>query len=206
MKSILLSVLSLACVTGFSQSTIDFSNNASAPISTNSVYGGPATGLTAAIPNSYYYALFAAPPSVTSVFGTVLTDPNWIFTGAYATNTGVGLFRGGMAIIGQPSASFSVIGWSSNVGTTVAAVQSWLLNPAPAGHFGQSVVAANYTIGGPVPLFGNGLGQIHGFTLEIQQVPEPSLLLPAAAAALAFRRRRQSRFKPGALSRPLAQK
>src|SRR5437879_2821676 len=71
------------------QGQITFANNGVTLISTNAVHGGPAAGPTQPYSGTgarqFFYALFAAPATVTAVSGVM--DPNWTFTGAYATNT-----------------------------------------------------------------------------------------------------------------------
>lgn len=184
----------------FGQGTVIFANYASTRIFTNSYPGGPATGLTTTNANSYYYALFVAPTNVSNVSGNVFSDGNWTFTGNYATNSqhAVGRLAGGYnsdetsTISGYAPGSFAnfvVIGWSANIGATVADFVNWYNNPTIDGWFGQSSVAVNLLLGGglyaPMSVFyGSGtttLGEIDGFTVNyisanVTPTPEPSAM------------------------------
>src|SRR5947209_6344819 len=115
------------------QGTVNFSAGApvSTRIATNSEIGGPSTGLISGGIGSYYFGLFVAPVTVTSVpSGPAPYDPTlygFTFTGDIGTNTGnLGRFSGNpgtdFAIVPGyapgHSANFTVVGWSSNVGDT----------------------------------------------------------------------------------------
>src|SRR4029077_7849872 len=93
------------------------------------------------------------------------TDPNWTFTGNYATNTATaGRINGnytptGSVIIpGYPAAegnalifgSFAVIGWSANAGRTLPQLQAFMLNPTAVYFYGMGAVASNLLLGGAV--------------------------------------------------------
>ena len=121
--------LAMWALTAFTQGTINFQNIPTALISTNAVAIGGTLGNTA--PSSsgslYYYALFTANSSVTTIDYSLqgLLTTTWTFTGLYATNTagtGGGLFSGGSDVAtlqGWPAGvtnSFIVIGWSANLG------------------------------------------------------------------------------------------
>lgn len=192
-------ILSLVCAANacLGQGEVYFNNSSISKVSTNSYPGGPPTGLTTTNANAYYYALFVAPATVSTVNGVVFNDSNWTFTGDYATNTVAvaGHFYGGTnpdqstsvpGYAAGTSASFIVIGWSANIGSNVAALEAWYNFPLSTGWFGQSDVSANRTLGGglyPAPaIFASSgstptLGEIGGFTFGfVYAVPEPSTL------------------------------
>jgi len=117
-KTLVTLALAVAVVsTGLAQGTVTWGNGNGSKISTNSVVGGPATGLTfantiAGYNNGYYYALFSS--SINTIGGAssavlgnngiyAFQDVNWNFlnpsaqpgfvTGAaYATNAAAGRF------------------------------------------------------------------------------------------------------------------
>jgi hypothetical protein len=182
-----------------------------ARISTNSAPGGPATGPISGVGN-YYFALFVAPSNVLSVEGVVFHDPDWAFTGNYATNTtGAGRFwgsynpDGSVTIPGYEAgmtASLVVIGWSANIaGPDLAAVEAWYGydgSDVPfVGWFGQSAVASiQLGNGGLIPnMFVIGptvFGAAQGFTLNL--IPEPTTIgLAGLAVVLLFRRLKTAR-------------
>jgi hypothetical protein len=187
----------LTAISSQSQGVIDFGNNNSAAtkISTNSVMGGPATGFTASSTNAvFYYALYYS-QTATSVNGQtsavsgapgnyVFTDTNWMLA-AYGTNMWVPgrLFSatpdldGNTVVPGVQSgaaAQFVVMGWSANIGTSIAPVQAWLNNGSPttSGFIGESAVSGPITLGSssggiPAILFGGVAPEIEGFTLGL---------------------------------------
>lgn len=209
----LFTVAALVAVTslGLAQGTVNFSAGATAAtrLATNTVVGGPSTGLINGAGN-YYFALFVAPSTVTASSSMDPTLSGFTFTGYYGTNTtSAGRMTGNpttddVAINGYAtgtSASFMVLGWSSNIGTTWAQAQTWWNNGNPTsrtGFFGDSAVATSVGLGGglsfPGNIFGAQPGQITGFNLGLYQViPEPTTVALAglgAAAMLIFRRRK----------------
>ena len=193
----ILMLATLATVSAPAQGLIYFFNTPAAltKISTNAVAGGPATGLTAAGTNGagFCYALYYSQTATnvngqaSAILGTnnayAFADMNWTLA-AYGTNTMVaGRFfssgadtNGQTAIPGVPSgasAQFVVIGWSANLGTNIAAVESWYHNgdPIAIGFIGQSAVSGPIALGfdrGIAPsLFGSLAPQIQGFTLGL---------------------------------------
>lgn len=228
MKKITLAIgilASLAVCSSYGQGTVVFGNTGGSRISTNSVVGGAATGLTSAYASggiNFYYALFYS-TAATTIGGTETTavagangvyawsDASWhdgSSTTGFSTNTAAGRLQpstpntDGSASIanlsGGTSAQMVVIGWSSNIGSTVAALEAYLADPTFYAWVGQSAVSgplAPGTLGStsPVTLFGAS-PNIPGFTLGlVQPVPEPATLALAAlggASLLLFRRKK----------------
>jgi hypothetical protein len=210
-------LLTLAALLGmasmsFGQGTVNFFNSTKTPVRTNSVVGGPTTGSTAVLGQgpTYYFALFVAPATVTTVNG--FSDPNWTFTGLYASNhiANAGVFSESVtpsvlptsaAYVSGSTLDFFAVGWSANVaGADWASALSWYNggNVAATGWWGASAVATGVVVGGggqPAgTIFGLSAGNAAGFTLSrIDPVPEPTSLALAglgAAALLIFRRRK----------------
>src|SRR4051794_5397554 len=83
-------ILTLAALMGvatlaFGQGEVNFANSSTTRIATNSVGGGPSTGLIAAgAAGAYYFALYVAPSTQNTVDASLT---GWTFTGAYGTNT-----------------------------------------------------------------------------------------------------------------------
>lgn len=205
MKELVFACLSFGLIsTVQGQGLVDFSSGLATQnkITTNSVLLGPSTGLISGPVGSYYFALFVAPSTITTLNGPF--DPTlsgFTFTGAIGTNTIAGVFSGGaVAVPGYASgttASFTIVGWSANYGTTwpeaIAAI-----NADEFGFWGNSGVAQVMLGGGVAPageIFGTGAGQIQGFSLNPGPIPEPATFALAGlgtAAILLFRRRHQS--------------
>jgi len=104
-------------------------------------------------------------------------------------------------IAGAANANFVAIGWSANIGSTLAALEAWYANPTLAGWIGESIVGAGESLGdnnlvSTPQAFGVGAGQLTGFLLgEVSPtaVPEPTTMALAglgAGALLLFRRRK----------------
>ena len=207
----LVALLGAASMT-FGQGTINFFNTTKTTVRTNSVMSGPTTGTMNTDPNAYYFALFSAPSTVTTVAGGNPNDPNWTFSTLYATNTATaGVFSGASTFPTAPqyaagsTLSIFAVGWSANIGTTWAQANAWYTagqsSSVPfTGWFGLSGVATTVVLGGgAVPSgtpFGIGAGQAGSFSLlrTDAPVPEPSTFALAglgAAALLIFRRRKQ---------------
>ena len=215
MKKFILALVILGASTtmGFSQGRIFFFGGQSAAtrISTNSVYGGAATGLTAAnASGSYCYALFAS-ATQSSINGSTAAitghGANYVFnnlgTGFPSTGwelVGIGMnttYAGRMQAVSQGTTSagqgplnadgsltvqgiaggqgayFVVVGWSANIGTTLAAVVGWwYASGGGSGNswIGQSAVSSYSTFGdGGIIItpnvFGTSQGGVPGFTL-----------------------------------------
>ena len=197
MKNILiaLSWVALTAVSAPAQGFIFFNSSPTAKISTNSIAGGAAAGLTAATPGGYRYALFCS-KTATSVNGQTTSisssssgnyafnDSNWtqVAYGTNALSSGRLLSASGDSlgqtavpeVPGGTTAQFVVIGWSANIGTDIATVQNWfgMDDPWMIGWIGQSAVSGPITLGDggiiPTPdIFGNYAPEIQGFTLGI---------------------------------------
>jgi hypothetical protein len=204
----------------YAQGIVLFNNSNGTKISTNTVVAGAATGLAggAVTPEgSFYYALFASSTAAATVGGQAgaqvggsgvyaFNQAGWTFQ-AYGTNTSAGgrfvsaasdaLSQTSLTFAGGNAATFSVIGWSANIGSTVAALQAYLLNPTFYAFVGSSAVgSATPGISGSTPaagLFGAS-PLIPGFTLGlVPPVPEPGTMALAAlggASLLLFRRKK----------------
>jgi hypothetical protein len=180
----MLLVGSVVAATG--QGYVDF-YNLSTKVSTN--YPGAAPGPTSTTVGSYYYALFAAPTTVTNV--SVIQDPTlhgWTYV-ALATNSSLlGRFSGGTPQVGPTGdvrTNFAIAGWSASIGSTWAEAQQWWNDGDPIGpqlgrygFFGIApTVATNVLVsslpGGGGAIFGTAPGLIPGFTLYWQHFYYP---------------------------------
>jgi len=223
MKKFLTIITVIAGAYGASaQGFVNFNNSVSAStkVSINSVPGGPATGLTPAGAGNFYYELFfsknsasqagagtipsATPGSLATSF--VTGDANWTdgLAGAASSSTAGRVLGGANEVVtgvaGASSANFVIIGWSANIGSTVAALEAYLANPTPlasTAYVGESQIA-NLTLGDggntSTPNLMTGT-TIPGFVLgAIAPVttPEPTTIalgVMGAASLLALRRK-----------------
>lgn len=212
-------------VSSQAQGLINFNNSSSAgtKISVNSTLGGAATGLAtiAVATPTYYYALFSS-VSATTVSGSgssaviptqsgagsyAFSDANWTFqTYAQAGTTRAGQLTGPTSyavtgIGGGSTGQFVVLGWSSNIGSTVASVQSFLAgtdNGVTSGFVGESAVSGTLTLGNgsgitTPTLFGTAAPLLSGFTLGTVTVPEPTSIalgVMGGLSLLALRRKK----------------
>src|SRR5437870_13854008 len=109
----LVAILSLTAIaTGaFAQGTVGFANTSTTLMRTNGTATGATAGNTAPSSSglSYYYAVFTADSTVTSVDanGQNLLSPSWTFDGIHASNT---LATAGGRLSGGTAAT--VEGWS----------------------------------------------------------------------------------------------
>jgi hypothetical protein len=193
MKNIFVALVlsALAVFSVSAQGLVNFANANNTKISTNSLYGGAATGLTGTGSGQYCYALFYS-TTATSVGGQTnaisggssiyyaVNDSAWTMVG-YGTNTAlagrlISASTNPIAIPGLAgglTAQFVVIGWSANIGTDIAVVQRWLdIDPIVMCWIGQSAVSGPITVGdGGViatpSLFGSSAPAIQGFTLGL---------------------------------------
>jgi hypothetical protein len=199
----LLGVVLHAC----GQGQFGFNNTSLTLISTNAIHGGPALGPTDPYPGSgepqFVYGIFAAPSTVSSVSG--VTDPNWTFTGSYATNRAfAGRLLGGVVTLPSPYAAgttynFLIRGWSSNIaGQDWTGVQAFIHNleidPLAYGSQGQffgTSSIATMIVSGPLNptqvIFGTSPGyNIQGFLLDQVPTPEPSSFALVALGGVAW--------------------
>jgi hypothetical protein len=197
-------------------------------MSTNSVVGGPSTGYTSAAGGSFYYALFASAANSTingSAAGVSGLSGNYVFNnmaGWELVGTGTNQLAAGRfsaasqtvlgsqgplnadgsmsvsGIAGAGTAYLVTVGWSANVGTTVAAMEAWYAAGANGGWIGQSGIAT-VTLGDGVSVstpnpFGTTTGLVGGILMGLTPtVPEPGTLALAAlggASLLLFRRKK----------------
>jgi len=178
-------------------------------------------GNTAPGTQNFYFALFYS-TSQTSVGGNAAAVLGTAGTYAFnavgwvngtptlnvqATNAANGRFQqsspnsdGSTSVAGLTAgaaAQFVIIGWSANIGNSIAALSAWLANPNVSGWAGQSMVSGSITSGilgsSPAPgLVGTAAGLINPFSLGLVTVPEPGTLALAAlggASLLMFRRK-----------------
>jgi len=227
MKKILLTIGLLTAVavgSSYGQGTIVFGNTGGTRISTNSgPQGVSGVGLVAGnSTQTFYYALFYSTTQTTvagvnaNIEGTngvyAFSASGWndgTTGGAYSTNSAAGRFQpsapntDGSASVnglaGGTSAQFVIIGWSSNIGTTVGALAAYLQNPTVNGWIGESLVSgpiAPGTLGATsaAGLLGAAPAFIPGFVLgEVLATPEPGTLALCAlggASMLLFRRKK----------------
>jgi hypothetical protein len=234
MKKLLLTIGLLAAVavsSSYGQGTVAFGNTGGTRVSTNSGSGNVTTGSGLVAPNStqlYYYALFYSVAQTTvggvnvNVVGTngvyAFNAAGWVdgtTGGAYSTNAAVGRLQpsapntDGSASVsglgGGSSAQMVVIGWSANIGTTIAALQQYLNGQGALyvagnnGWVGESLVSQAITPGtlgstSPSGIFGVAPAFIPGFVLgEVIPTPEPGTLALCAlggASLLMLRRKK----------------
>jgi len=214
----------LAVSSSFAQGTVNFAGGTT-KVSTSATLGGAGTliaGNTSSTPN-YYFALFfstttanvngstAALGGSTTGYAFQTTGQGWTFSQDYATNTTTaGRFSSAVAdangittvsgLAGGAAAYFTVVGWSSNIGSTVANLQSFLAGTEQVtgtAYVGESAVSGLITtgagLGTPAALFG-AAPAIPGWQLVTTvATPEPSSIALGAmgvASLLAFRRKK----------------
>jgi len=107
------------------QGTVNFLNSPATLIRTNALASGGTIGPTATNLGGFYYGVFTAPSTVTSLSPSDLLTPTWTFTGLYGSNrptsTGGRLVGGGFGVTVPTgwaefeTRSFVVAGWSANV-------------------------------------------------------------------------------------------
>jgi len=200
--------------------------NAATRVSTNSAVGGASTGTTAPTANLYYYALFASTTqtasagngtnasyvfnnmgSVTSAWELVGIGANIASAGRYSplsqgnTSANQGALNADnsmtvQGIAGGNNANLVAIGWSANIGTTLASLISWYNNgqPGSLGWIGQSstsTVVLGDGVNVPTPTTWN---TAPAFLLgQVPTVPEPTTIALVAiggASFLLFRRKK----------------
>jgi hypothetical protein len=195
-KALILLGLALLPVAVFAQGTVNNANTVTSRITTNSTAQPPpgqAPNQTGNLSpaGAYTIGLYIAPQ------GT--TDPNaFTLMGPTVGNGPAGLYNG------NPTTGFFVI--SNNTGQTIAfQVRAWQTSAGATYEIAKNVANAYRGVsaigeatpatgvGTPPALFGTGAGQVGGFVLTPNTIPEPSSialgLLGLGAIAL-FRRRK----------------
>jgi len=209
------------------QGIVTFANTGGFKTSTNSAVGGASTGLAGTTGGTYYYALFVSPTSnagagVTDagVVGTAgsyaFNSGSWTFSGDYATNNAVAgagrlasssLDAAGNTMLpngygGGTAMNYVIIGWSANIGSTVAALEAWYGTQgavSSTGWIGESNLGTQTpgTEGATAAtaLFGSSsAGLVPGILIgEVTPTPEPATMALAAiggASLLLFRRKK----------------
>jgi len=197
MKKILSTCLALSIMTvvSLAQGLVSFNNSSGAgsKISTNSAVGGGTVALYTASVGSYYYALFSAATNTTTVNGGsssviptgsgvgsyVFSDANWTFQGMATNSATAGRVSGPgsmvlSGVVGGTSANFIVLGWSSNLGTTVSALQASLAalgGVSGTAYLGQSGIGLSIVTGDGntalTPTILASSGAVTGFTLGV---------------------------------------
>jgi PEP-CTERM motif len=211
----LLTIVALASVVSLSygQGYVSFINSTGTRVSTYTQVYGHTGGTSSLVPaytsGSFYYALFVAPSTTTTIGVSPVGDPTragWTFTGDYGTNTVAGRVQGvsaaadgfGISIPGYAigaTANFAVVGWSASLGSTWAAVQSQIDSYFTEGYYGVDQTIATNVVLSPYqgPYWSvMGSGAAGGFLLY-PQGPEPStisLVGLGAAALVVFHRRK----------------
>jgi hypothetical protein len=120
---------SFVATSALAQGTITVGNGSYAFARTNAIGLGRTAGNTAPVLGGFYYAVFTAASTVTSIDANLqdLLNGTWTFTGVYATNsaaaTGGRLLNGASGIAttqgwtpGQTN-SYLLLGWSGNLAT-----------------------------------------------------------------------------------------
>jgi hypothetical protein len=215
---------SLAVLSSHAQGYVVFSSSTQ-NMSTNNAgvaaLGATASGKTLGVGN-YYYALFSSSTITTgaalsgNVSGYAFNTSGWTFdadpTAVAASTATAGRFLPTApngdgtttvpGLTGGNSYNFVVVGWSANLGTTLAAAQAALSTAGVSGFIGQSAVSGPIATGngGSLPasaVFGGIAPAIQAFTLgsfsNVAVIPEPTTLALAGlggASLLLFRRRK----------------
>jgi hypothetical protein len=107
----------------FGQGLVTFLNASNTSVRTNATGLGGGAGYTSPDPNGFFYGLFIASSTVTSLSPLDLLTATWTFTGVYAVNLSVsGLLYGGdgVPVPGWDNVtnSYAVAGWSARVAKT----------------------------------------------------------------------------------------
>jgi hypothetical protein len=225
MKKIL-TTIGIASVVAFSshaQGLVVFSSSTQ-NISTNNLSGvittqAAASGKTLGAGNFYYALFYSTTPISSSAISGNTTGYAWQTAGwtldtdatASSASTGTAGRFGATAanadgsttvpgVAAGSAAYFVIVGWSANLGTTLAQAEQALTTPGDFGYIGQSattgaLVAGNGGLDPNPNLFGGASPQTQAFTLGafFVPVPEPGTLALAAlggASLLLFRRKK----------------
>jgi len=229
-KIAIVGVALTAAYSGFAQGEVQFQNTAQTGVKVNTSGALSTFSSISGGASAYYFALFNS-VSATTVAGAgtaaviptgvlgsqvagsyAFQDSNWTLDAYGASTATVGRFssinldsNGQTLVSGAPAnTQLVVVGWSANIGTSIASVESFLAgtdNGVTSGFIGESIVSGSITTGNgatgtpPVPtIFSTSLaGDITGFDLGYYQVPEPSSIalgVMGAASLLALRRKK----------------
>jgi hypothetical protein len=201
-------------VSGFAQGYVFFQNSTATRVSVNSL-GGSTFTLLPNVADQYYFALFystsedtvnGSTSAVTGFSGSdlVLDDPGWSFTGDMAAN--IASVKGGMfmslttdsnfntevPIPSPDAASFVVLGWSANIGSTESDLAGYLEGAGPFSdaYIGESAPSGFITVGAggdslTPNLFGVAPSIKSGFELA-DSIPEPPAMALGGLGALAL--------------------
>jgi hypothetical protein len=139
--------LTVVAAGALAQGTVNFNNTSATLVSTNGAARGLGVGATATYTSGgqvFYYALFTAPSTVSSLAASDLLTGTWTFSGIYASNTSTfatgGRFNGGLGaatLQGWPASqtnSYALASWSANIaGQNWSAVANQLVGANLAG-------------------------------------------------------------------------
>jgi len=214
-----------AAYSGFSQGEVQFNNGTATKISANTAAALATFSVLPSGSGAYYYALFGSTTATTvagvgsaaevatpTVPGTyAFSDANWTFEASGVQGAKAGTFAsssldaaGYTQLVGQPSTvQLVVVGWSANIGTSIASVEAFLAGTdgsVTSGFIGESAVSGAISTGAagtgnlPPTIFGGSSPDIAGFDLGYTvSVPEPSTIalgIMGAASLLALRRKK----------------
>jgi len=147
--------LSALATAAFAQGMITVANGSYAFARTNATGIGFTAGNTAPVLGSFYYAVFTASSTVTSVDANLqdLLSPTWTFTGVYGTNSAVA--TGGRLLNGTSGGAVTLQGWTPGV------TNSYLLLGWSAAVGGQDINTVENQLRGATRL--NGVWSGGGF-------------------------------------------
>ncbi len=214
-KALIVATIVAGAYGASAQGLVSFNNSSSATtkISVNSTVGGAATGLASATANGYYYALFESVTATTvsgssaSVLPTLasagtyaFSDSAWTYVSTVGSAATAGRLNGNPSQVingvgGGSTAQFVVIGWSANIGSTLASLQTFLAAPSliggSYGFAGESAVTGALKLGDgaliTAPAIFGLAPSTPGFVLgQVNPVPEPSSIALAALGGLSL--------------------
>jgi len=160
--------------------------------------------------------LLVLPPGGFVTGSYAYSDATWTFDALAVSGSAAGKFtpvtadsNGGANVQipgAPPAAQFVILGWSGNIGSTLASVEAWLgdtANQGATGWVGESAVSGTFPTGSAAPgslaqpqqLVSGTAPGLSGWTLGeyTSPVPEPSSIalgVMGAASLLALRRKK----------------